>query len=147
VDPAERFQSAAEFRAALERAVRQPDQAAAERPSRSLAVTQKTAPADLHHLPAAPTFGRARHLPAPAPAHAATPTHLGFAGFSMLFFCFPLGLVGVVYALKARAKSDLHDLAGARSSASSGLTWSWLACGAGSVGWWYLLHQLVHVLK
>jgi serine/threonine-protein kinase len=68
-------------------------------------------------------------------------SHLGFALFTTLFCCMPLGLVAVGYALGVGGKRAKGRWAEAKRASNRAATWAWLAFGAGSAFWWWLIHQ------
>ncbi len=175
VDPGERFGTCAEFRLALARAA-EPGATPLPRPTRSFAVTERPAvaakasprieiephaPDPLPPLGARPEVAVAtpvlRAEAKPVPAHrdlrkaAAKPgkgvaTHLGFAAFSTLFCCFPVGLVAVVYAMQTSSRLDRGEREKAEISSTNAVTWSWLAFASGAFGWWLLIHALTNAL-
>jgi hypothetical protein len=57
--------------------------------------------------------------------------NLVWAILSTLFCCLPLGIVAIVYAAQVDSKLAAGDIAGARQSAQSAATWSWVSFGLG----------------
>jgi serine/threonine-protein kinase len=167
VSPAERFASCAEFRVALERSG-DPSAQPLPKPTRSFAVTERPPPTaasprlDLRTsapdpLPKAPQLAPPRPRAPLEPVHVAqevekrrTPkgvaTHLGFAAFSTVFCCFPIGLVAVVYAMQTSSRLDRGKREDAEVSSTNAATWSWLAVGTGAFAWFMLLRAVLGAL-
>ncbi len=71
-----------------------------------------------------PSCGRAiPYFPAPPPIQ----NHLGFAIFTTLCCCLPLGIVSLIFAAQVNSKLAAGDVAGAQSSAQTARTWAFIA--------------------
>ena len=83
------------------------------------------------------------------PTHASSTTtsenvgnNLVWAILATLFCCLPTGIVAIVYAAQVNTKLAHGDIPGARESARSAATWSWVSFGLGllfSVGYFVLV--------
>ncbi len=57
--------------------------------------------------------------------------HLGFAIFTSLCCCLPIGIIALIFAAQVNSKLAAGDVAGAQRSAQSARTWALIAFIAG----------------
>jgi serine/threonine-protein kinase len=150
VEPSHRFADTALFRSALE-GVPLPARA------QTLWPTRATQPPTQPPMSGGQAWGvgapvarpTVKYPPPQAQPRAAAPAlrsnHLGVAMLSMLFFCFPVGLVATVYALRVMPALELGDGALAASHASKARSWAAAAVAAGTAVWslmgWHFFHS------
>lgn len=82
--------------------------------------------------PQPPAYGAAPQ-PGYAPQPPNVPNHLVMAILATIFCCWPLGIVGIVYAAQVNGKLNAGDIAGAQKASSLARTWSFVSIGLGAV--------------
>lgn len=77
--------------------------------------------------------GPAPTLPPLPPEPVRVSNYLAPAILVTILCCWPFGIPAIVYASQANQKAATGDIAGAKTAASTALTWCWVAFGTGFV--------------
>ncbi len=73
------------------------------------------------------------------------PNYLAFAIVNTILFCFPAGIVAIVYASQVNSKLSYGDVEGAKYSSKRARIWCWVSLG--SVLFIFLIALIVTALQ